>query len=294
MTGVTRFLGASIARMPGSVMEQLLGMRHRIVRFNIERQLRTVLLHTGGWFIQWHEGPADSVERTWEISRAHTTHHHPRAIHRSVGAASLVEPVQIAALAGPDSTTDVARKLFEIEGDQQRSVLEPAEIWRRLGAPPSGRFARLPEHPHHALAVVSEYTESVELIKALSEHCRAPMNYQRFAGPDLRTSDAGAAYVDIACHGRRVRIQALSRNVLRHTVARLAFARVDAVVVLLNRKPHSAAALNDAVAPFIAALSPEPAFHVVGLNGRSHLEAVLAIASNVHPSPHEPDRGESP
>ena len=78
MRGTTRFLAASIARMPGSVIEQLLAMRRAIAPFNTARGLRTVLLYTGGWFVQWHEGPTEAVERTWQISLTHTTHFHPR------------------------------------------------------------------------------------------------------------------------------------------------------------------------------------------------------------------------
>ena len=287
MSSTTRFVGASIAHMPGSVIEQLLAMRGQIAKFNALRQLRTVLLYTGGWFLQWHEGPTEAVERTWEISRSHTTHHHPRVVHRSVGAPVLVEPVQIAALVGPDKTTDIARKLFDIDREQERAPLEPVEIWRRMAAPPSGRFAGLPDSSHRALVVVSEYTESVELIKALAEHCRVPMNYQRFAGPDLHTGDAGAAYVDIGHWGHRTRVQALSRHVLGYGIARLAFARVDGVVLLLNRKPQSASALREAVAPFLSALHPEPEFHVVGLNGRSHIEAVFDIAAQIQEERHK-------
>jgi hypothetical protein len=281
VSDTTRFIAASIAKMPGSIIEQLLAMRRAIAPFNAARALHTVLLYAGGWFVQWHEGPADAVDRTWRISLGHTTHHHPRIVHRSEGAATLVEPVQIAALVGPDKATDVARKLFEIDGEQKAAPLEPVDIWRRVAAPPSGRFAGLPAGAHRTLVVVSEYTESVELVKALAEHCRVPMNYQRFAGPDLHTGDAGAAYVDIGYWGQRTRVQALSRHVLGYGIVRLALSQVDAIVLLPNRRPHSAAALHEVVAPFTAALEREPAFHVVG-TGRSHLEAVLDIAAHVH------------
>lgn len=285
----TRFIGASIAQMPGSVVEQLLAMRRRIRDFNVARGLRTALLYTGGWFVQWHEGPADAIDLTWAISRSHAGHHHPRAVHRSEGAASLHEPVQIAALVGPDKPTDVARKLFDLDAYQKKLALEPADIWRRLAAPPAGRFAGAPSGEHRAIAVVSEYTESVELVKALAERCRVPLNYQRFAGPDPYVADAGAAYVDLGWLGGRTRVQALSRHVLRFGIARQSFSRVDAAVLLANRRADSALALADAVAPFLAAFKPEPAFHVLGLNGRSHLDAVLdLVAGSSSPQQGEP------
>jgi hypothetical protein len=193
--------------------------------------------------------------------------------------------VQIAALLGPDKATDVARKLFEVEREQQSVALEPAGIWRRFAAPAPARYAGEPEGSHRAIAVVSEYTESVELIRALAERCRAPMHYQRFAGPDTHLADAGAAYVDIGSWGHRTRVQALSRHVLHLSIARLAFARIDRVVLLANRRSHSAAVLADAVAPLVAGAEPAPPFHVVGPDGRAHLDAVLDLVNGVRTAP---------
>jgi len=281
-----RFVGAGLARMEGSIIEQLLRMRAVIGRFNAARGLRTALLYTGGWFVQWHEGPAAAIDRTWEISRSHKTQHHPRVVHRSRGPASLTEPVQIAALLGPDKATDIARELFEIEREQESEALRPADIWRRFAAPPPARFAGESDRSHRAIAVVSEYTESVDLIRVMAERCRVPMHYQRFAGPDPKAGDAGAAYVDLGSWGHRTRVQALSRHALHLSIARLAFARIDCVVLLAGRSAHSAAALYDAAAPLVAARDPAPPFRIVGADGRAHLDAVLDLVNLVRTAPH--------
>lgn len=282
----TRFIGASIARMPGSVIEQLLGMRRRIRDFNVPRGLRTALLYSGGWFVQWHEGPADAIDRTWAISRAHPGHYHPRAVHRSQGVGALHEPVQVTALVGPDKPTDIARKLYDLDAYQKELALEPVDIWRRLAAPPAGRFLGAAAGEHRVIAVVSEFTESVEVVKALAEHFRVPMNYMRFAGPDTHIADVGAAYVDLGWQGGRTRVQALSPLVLRFGIARLSLSRLDSVVLLANRRADSAAALAGAASPFIAGFRPEPAVHVLRLDGRSHLDAVLDFVAGAPSTPH--------
>jgi hypothetical protein len=282
MSETTRFIAASIARMPGSVIGQLLAMRRAIAPFNTARGLRTVLLYTGGWFVQWHEGPEQAVERTWEISRSHATHSHPRVVHRSVGAGVLRESVQIAALVGPDRATDVARKVFELEREQQQAPLEPAHIWRRFGAPPPGRQVACDWSRHRSLAVVGEYTQAIDLVRALAERNGAPMNYQRYAGPDLRHADAGAAYVDVPFAGRCTRVQALSRHVLDYSIARLAFERIDGVVLLTSGRKAGTTPLQEALAPFMASIERPASFHVAGPDSRSHLQAVLDVIARVH------------
>ena len=124
--------------------------------------------------------------------------------------------------------------------------------------------------------MVSESTESVELIKALAERCRVPVAYQRFAGPDAHSADSGAAYVDVGCSSRRTRVQALARHALPLGVARLAFSRMDTVVLLAGARPHSRDTLLHAAVPFIDAIRPEPALHTVEPGSR-HLDAVLDL-----------------
>src|SRR5258706_1713497 len=109
---VHRMLVASVCRVPGSVVEQLLGMRDTINRFNAARGLRTALLYSGGWFLQWHEGPAAAVDEAWTRSEMHPGHAHQRLIHRSVGLATLAQRLHIASLHSRDQPSDVARRLF--------------------------------------------------------------------------------------------------------------------------------------------------------------------------------------
>src|SRR5258706_4429597 len=111
---VHRMLVASVCRVPGSVVEQLLGMRDTINRFNAARGLRTALLYSGGWFLQWHEGPAAAVDGAWVQSEMHPGHAHQRLIHRSVGPATLARRLHIASLHTPGNPCDGARRFSRI------------------------------------------------------------------------------------------------------------------------------------------------------------------------------------
>ncbi|HSH92142.1 MAG TPA: BLUF domain-containing protein, partial [Ramlibacter sp.] len=276
----TRLMAASICLMPGSVVGRLLEMREGIFRFNSRMGLRTALLYTGGWFVQWHEGPASAVDKTLEMSRSHRTHSHLRVIHRSVGAGCLAEPLQIATLHGQDKPTDVARRLFRIEEERRgRGELDPAEIWLRLSAPLAGPMAMVASAkvPARLLAVTSESTESIDLLKAIAERCRVPVAYQRFATGGVRSIDAGAAYADLGCSAAHTRIHALSRHVLANSLMLLSLRQVHGVLILHGSAGHShAASRAEAVGRFVARFRNPPRVHAVPA-GRGCVEALLDL-----------------
>jgi hypothetical protein len=95
---VHRLMAVSRARLPGSVVEQLLALRQEISRFNAKRGLNTAIFYSAGWILQWLEGPEASVQEAWMASQAHPAHEHHRMIHRSVGPATLDQRLHIASL----------------------------------------------------------------------------------------------------------------------------------------------------------------------------------------------------
>ena len=313
-----RLLAASLCLMPGSVVEQLLAMRRNIYRYNTQHGLCTALLHAGGWFVQWHEGPAGAVDRTLAISRSHRTHSHLRIIHRSVGPGCLADPVQMATLHGPDKPTDVARRLHEL-GQQRDSAreLDPVEIWERLSAPLIGPFAAGQglRKPHRLIAITSESGESVDLVKAMAERCRVPVLYQRFANGDGRNGDAGAAYADIGCAGSITRVHALSRQVLANSMVGLVLRHLHCLVLLVGHAPKPATFLAHAASAFLAGVPARPAIRflgpdiaiarlaadalgpcgtgdlreiVAGVPGRSHVDALLDLIATPRPLGNNP------
>ena len=264
---VSRLMGASVCRMPGSVVEQLLGMRKGICRLNERTGVRTALFYSSGWFVQWHEGSKEAVDDAWGRALTHPGHAHGRLIHRSVGPAGLAEPLHIASLHNRDKPSDVARRLYAIEREHElKWSAEPAEIWQLLSAPcmlqppdPALSVVR-----RNVVAVTSEYTESVDLIKVVADRSRAPVSYQRFASGDVSAGEAGAAYVDVAGSGHMTRLQALSRRALDNSMIKLSLRNMQSLVLLTGHRPYHAARLAAAVAGLLEGMAVRPNVRVIG------------------------------
>jgi hypothetical protein len=264
---VDRIMIASLSRLPGSVVEQLLALRPAIRSFNEAVGLRSAILYSAGWFVQWHEGSPEAVDKAWRLSEAHSLHSNTRVIHRSVGAPTLTEPLNIATLHGKDKPTDVARRLYQVESERLLGIgEEPAQVWRWLSAPvhakPQDELAALVRQD--VVALTSEDTESVDLIKALADRQQVPVTYQRFANADLRSGDAGAAYADLPCAGYTTRVQALSRRALGNSLVRLSLLQMQSIVLLLGSRPRPAESLLAAVSSLLAASQTMPVVHLLG------------------------------
>ncbi|HSI52519.1 MAG TPA: hypothetical protein VK981_01035 [Ramlibacter sp.] len=268
--------------MPGSVVEQLLALREGLCRFNAKHGLRTALLYSGGWFLQWHEGSAAAIDAVLVQSDAHAGHAHQRVIHRTEGPASLTETLHIASLHSRDKPSDVARRLYSIERERELGWdAEPVEIWQCLSAPclvarddVVAAVAR-----SHVVAVTSEFTESVDLIKAIGDRTRAPVSYQRFADGDLRKGDIGAAYVDVASGGQLTRVQALPRRGLDDNMITLSLRRMQCLVLLLGNRPRAAGMLAASVAHLLGGMPVPPAVRLVGACAETCAEAAGILAA---------------
>ncbi|MEO7392642.1 MAG: hypothetical protein ABIU58_10735 [Ramlibacter sp.] len=278
---VHRMMVASVCRMHGSVVGQLLAMREDISRFNGSRGLRSAILYSGGWFLQWHEGSHAAVEAAWSMSLAHPGHAHQRLIHRSEGPATLVKRLHIASLHSRDKPSDVARRLYSVERERELGwKAEPAEIWQCLSAPCLIQRADVMAAVArgHLVAVTSEFTESVDLIKSIAERTGAPVSYQRFADGDRRNADIGAAYVDVAA-GQMTRLQALSRRALDDAMVRLSMDRMQCMVLLLGNRPKATAKLVDSVVGLLKDMAVAPPVRLMGPCPGTCAEVAVALGA---------------
>jgi hypothetical protein len=279
---VHRLMGASLCQMPGSVVERLLAMRKDISRFNAARGLRTALLYSGGWLVQWHEGPAASVEQAWVRSQAQPGHGHHRMLHRSAGASTLVRRLHIASLHSQEKSSDVARRFYEVQRRLGRHG-EPAQVWQCVSAPclidPDVTLAASARC--HLVAVTSELTESMELIKSIAERRRVPVSYQRFADGEARNGDAGAAYVDIATEGQMTRLHAISRRALEDGMVRLSLRGMRCLLLLLGDRTVSAGRLGMAAKNLLERFNERPAVRLLG-PCRETTKAVAASLAGMH------------
>jgi hypothetical protein len=274
-------MGASLCRMPGSVVERLLAMRQEISRFNASRHLRTALLYTGGWLLQWHEGPADAVQEAWVRSHAQPGHDHYRLLHRSHGPATLVRRLHIASLHSREKSSDVARRLYALQRRLGRQA-EPAQIWRYLSAPCmiDPELVMAGGAHCHLVAVTSEFTESVDLVKSSAERLRVPVNYQRFADGEARDGDAGAAYVDTECAGQLTRLHAISRRALDDGMVRLSLKGMRCLILLPGQRPSSAARLGASARNLLEGITERPAVRLLG-SCRDSSDVVAAALAGI-------------
>jgi hypothetical protein len=265
MHQVHRLMAASLCQARSSVIERLLSMRKDISRFNAARELHTALFYSGRWLVQWHEGSAASVEEAWKRSKAYPGHGHHKLLHRSAGATTLVRRLHIASLHNHEKSNDVARRFYEVQRRLGRNA-EPAQIWQCVSAPcliepdvsvPVSGRCRL-------VAVTSELTESMELVKSIAERHRVPVNYQRFADGETRNGDVGAAYIDIAGAGQITRLHAISRRALDDGMVRLSLRGMRCLILLLGDRAVSAARLGSAARSLIERFSEWPAVRLLG------------------------------
>lgn len=264
---VHRLMGASVSRMSGSVVEQLLTLRPAITHFNMGRGLRSAFLYSNGWFVQWHEGPRGAVEELWALAQAHPGNAHARIVHRSDGVGTLPRPLHIASLHSRDKPSDVARRIYAIERERELGwTAEPAEIWQALSAPCmiGGANAMAAVTRTNIVAVTSEFNESVDLVKTIAERGRAQVSYQRFADGDPRMPDIGAAYVDTADEGQVTRLQALSRRALEDSMVQLSLRRMHCLVLLLGNRPRPTNRLAATTAALLAGMPHPPPVRLVG------------------------------
>ncbi len=182
MTGpgdpVLRVVCASVSLVQGSVMQELLALRGEVGDFNAAHGVRSAFLYASGWLFQWHEGPTAGVEKALHIAQADKRHGRLRELHRSMGAATLVEPLQIATTHSVDKPTDVARRLYRLKQSQALEVSAPPdELWMELVAP-AGLTASLGESSlvrRNVVAITSGNSAAVDLVRSIGQQAGAPV-----------------------------------------------------------------------------------------------------------------------
>lgn len=267
---VVRVICASLSLVQGSVMEELLAIRGPFCAFSSLCGVRSAWFYSSGWFFQWHEGPAEGIEKMLRAVSTDGRHRNMRELHRSVGEPTLNEPLQIATIQNQDKSTDLARRMFLLQQAQEPgSTSQPRDLWRMLVAPcgaqgsgiAPGDLAR-----RHVVAVVSGDSGALDLVRSIGLRLGAPVSYQRFASGAPRSADFGAVYVDLPGSFHVMRLQALSRRSLSHPTVGLLMEDVRCVLMLLGDCPDRARTLAHDVAPMLQGLSLRP---VVRLSGRS-------------------------
>ena len=293
-TPVLRVICASLALVDGSVMEELLAMRALVSSFNVAVGVRSALLYSSGWFFQWYEGSAEDVDKALRVAQSDPRHGRMRVLHRSLGQATLDEPLQIATTHSPDKPTDVARRLFRLKQDQVlEGAAQPHELWMQLVAPPGRPAPGRAESAlvqRHVVAVTSGNLGAVDLVRSIGQRMGMPVTYQRFATGVPRAADVGAVYVDLPGSFQVMRLQALSRRSLSHPMVRLMLRDVQCVLLLLGEHTDASSGLADDVGSLLQRLALRPSLRLAGICAdnadtvRKRLHARSSDISDIDPA----------
>ena len=86
METVTRAVCASVSRIDGSVMDQLLSIRNELCGPGIRNRARFALLYTSGWFVLWVEGSEAAIDAVLKHAAADSRNEHQKLLQSSRGA----------------------------------------------------------------------------------------------------------------------------------------------------------------------------------------------------------------
>lgn len=265
-----RLVGASFWSSRGSPLDHLLGLRRRLLRAALARNVRVAVLHRSQWLIHWVEGPPRAVESAWRRMHRLPQQDAFRLLHRSSGRPTLEQPVHIASVFRAEAPQQLARHLAAL-AVVHAPASEPLRLWHELSAP-----AALPPCGRVVIASALEH-DGIDLLRRVAHRKGADVVYQRFADSDLTQFDSGAAYADLetGC-GCAVRAQVLSRRGLGHSLVRGGLSEVREVVLLPGTHESRCARMVDAVRPLLADSGDQVRVHVLGRES-----AMVALASGL-------------
>ncbi len=265
-----RLVGASFWSSRGSPLDHLLGLRRRLLRAALARDVRIAVLHRAQWLIHWIEGPPRAVESAWRRMQRLPQQDAFRLLHRSPGRPTLRQPLHIASVFRPEAPQELARHLAAL-AVVHAPAAEPSRLWHELSAP-----AASPPCSRVVIASALEH-DGIDLLRRVAHRKHAEVVYQRFADSDLTQFDSGAAYADLDLgHDCAVRAQVLSRRGLGHPLVRDGLPAVREVVLLPGNQESRCARMVDAVRPLLDDAVDPVRVHVLGRES-----AMVALAAGL-------------
>jgi hypothetical protein len=279
---VARVVYASVARLAGSVYEEMERIRASAVRNNEPAGVYTALLYQSGWFIQWKEGPGPALLRIMDRVAADGRHHSMRIVHSSRGPRLLSGPWSMAIVQCAEAATDLARRVLEFRRLMKQGLqFSPPAVWRRLSTPmqhPGAACQADPDAFQRVLVCAAAGTSSFDLVHWLARAHNQELVRRRFAGAQYL--DVGTDYVDFADGDRVLRAIAMARNGLAVPLTRAFLPDYSHVVLLLCGQPGRDIALVQRVAEACAGLARPPALLVVARDAGT-CRAAFALARHL-------------
>lgn len=271
-----RLACASYWPCAGSPLGHLLGLRKRLVRAAAEHGVRVAVLHRAQWLLHWIEGPPAAVDSAWQRIQRMPELEGNRLLHRSLGPATLGEPLHIAAVIRNERPEHVARAIAQL-ADATPPGPQPANVWQALAAP-----GAVQPCASVVLASAREH-DDVDLLRRMVQRHGGEIVYRRFAGADPAQFDTGAAYADFApACACTVRTHVLSRRCLRNELVLGELADVREVVLLLGARPGLCRRLTEAAIGLVNAGGGATRMHLLAQDP-AHLPAAEDLLRHAVP-----------
>ncbi len=292
---VARLLYASRATLSGPVYAEMERIRASALRHNLPLGIHTALLHQAGWFVQWKEGPADSIAALMARLAHDTRHAGLCTVHASQGPRLLAGPWSMAIVQCREQAADFGRRVALLAAEQAagRPATPPA-AWRRLSTPAGHAGAARQHEPgafRRLLVVAARGSGSFALVDWLARRAGQPVVHRRYAG--AQDLDVGTDLVDLATVQGLVRVVAMARRGLALPLTRAFLPDTGHLVVLLSGDAETDLALlrriaracaGAAPAPVLLGVAPDPAAHAppaaAALQAGLHYVPVLADAAH--------------
>ncbi|MEJ6023933.1 hypothetical protein [Ramlibacter sp. PS4R-6] len=286
---VTRAVCASLSRVEGSVMQELLKLRNELVAPGARVRVKYAVLYTSGWLVLWVEGSEDAVRKAIARAAADPRNEHQKLLHFSRGPAGLADRVLVATTQTTLRPTQFARWVVHLI--DEGAGMEPSEIWNRLGAPCLIDRSPQPQRPVQQYAFIAADDHGpVDQLRRLGEHFKSPVVYQRFGVAQHRSPDMGMAYVDVWVRRGPARIRLLSGAAMARSAVRHSMPPLDAIILLLGGRPLAVVELVTNVAKALLPLERPPKVWVAGAPGEPtsaslRLLEQLGVAAEEAPLP---------
>jgi hypothetical protein len=275
---VGRAVTASPALLEGSPMDFLLKIRNDLVAEIPVGSAKYAIQYTSGWFVVWVEGRDEIVDAATERARVELGSKQKLVLHRSVGAPTLHDRVIVATTQTPLAGTGFAKWVMHMR--DVGPSMEPSQIWGRLGAP-CLIDPNLGTPPRHQFAVIAADDHGpVDQLRKLSEKFHSPIVYQRFGVAQMRTPDMGTAYVDLPGDDGAARVRVLSGRAMERASVRNSMPAVEALVVILGKRPPAMAELARNMAKAVEKSGHVPHVWLAGAEGEASRACSQVLAEH--------------
>ena len=270
---VLRIITVSRAQVDGSIYDEMSRIRDSALRHNVPDGVATALLHQSGWFVQWKEGPRDTLRRLISRIADDRRHHDLCVVHSSYGPRQLAGPWSMAIVQCADTIDEMGARVEHLRRDFARGrQYAPAAVWRRLSTPmhhPVAVQRAGTETFQRVLVCAARGTASFALVEWLGRAYRAEVVHRRFAGAsDL---DVASDYVDFIDDQRVLRVIAMARRGLTVPLTRAFLPDYSHILLLLSGEHEADLQLVDrlidgckslAAPPHLLGMARDPACHV--------------------------------